>query len=141
MTSLRDQVQDAIAGFPPNTPIYMLNLLKFHPTAQYTPETSPTTSSLTGQDAYFKHYIPAFRAVAANFGSKSTVHFVGTAIGNLIVEPGEEWDMVALIRYETVEAFKQIATSDDYDEKARVHREAALKGWKLVATTQFETGA
>lgn len=137
-------VQQTLAKLPSNTPIYMLNLIKFRRTATYPPTSSSSdesSSSLTGSQAYFQKYIPAFRTIASKFGGKSKLHFLGTAMANVIAEPGDqEWDVVMLVRYESKEAFAEIATSEEYARDAGPHREAAVEVWKLVATVEKAFG-
>ena len=76
-------------------------------------------------------------AVAAQLNQTATPHFVSDAQMNIITGDKEEWDIVALIKYESSAAFRAIAGSKEYEEQAAPHREAAIKEWKLIATTEM----
>ena len=119
--------------YPKDKPIHMLNLLRFRPTAIYTPDTpSPASAeSCTGHSAYNDRYLPAVRPILAEIGAEIIFH--GKAWEGLnLFEGGEEWDEVMIVRYPSLETFKEMAGSGRYMSEAGVHRVAALGGMALM---------
>lgn len=126
---------DAINNLPENTPIYMLNLVKLHAAAQY--PASSAMPACTGAQAYLTRYIPAFRKIAHDLGDIAEPIYAGHEPVNVIALPGESWDLVALVKYRDVEAFKAVTRSQEYKETAAPHREAAIKEWKLIGSVKM----
>jgi hypothetical protein len=105
-----------------NSPILMLNLLKF-----------------SDRRVYFEEYIPAFNKVTQQLGiTGAKVRLVTDMLANIIADENEKWDAVAIVEYPSVDAFMAIATSDAYHDLAEPLRLAALQNWKLYMTR--ETG-
>lgn len=129
---------EGLDHLPSNTPIFMLNLVKFRETTQYEDPHSDFAKlpTIPGADGYFNRYLPAFRAVAAKVGTKAGPQFVGDALVNVITDGKEDWDLVLIIRYESKEAFSNVARSKEYHEQAGPHRIAAVKEWKLIASVE-----
>jgi uncharacterized protein (DUF1330 family) len=124
-----------IETYPKDKPIHMLNLLRFRATAIYAPDSpSPTsTESCTGHSAYHDRYLPAVRPILAEVGAEIIFH--GKAWEGLnLIEGGEEWDEVLIVRYPSLETFKGMAGSERYNTEAAAHRVAALGGTALVPT-------
>ncbi len=112
-----------------NTPIVMLNLLKFKPKAEYKDGRATTDD---GRTAYNRYGADMLRHVQENGGR---VLFMGEAKSLVIGEVEEMWDVVALVEYPSSEAFVKIATSPEV-AKFGVHREAGLAGQLLIQTIQ-----
>ncbi|KAF2869971.1 hypothetical protein BDV95DRAFT_93043 [Massariosphaeria phaeospora] len=150
---------------PATTPIYMLNLLRFRPTAVYGPDAPPAISSLppvSGYAAYYTRYLPT---VMPLMPAGAAPVFVGKPLANLVASAalvgdkqadgefgqhesegegegegvaGVEWDAVAIVRYESFGDFKTMATSDVYRETAMPHRVAAVEAYKLVVCEELK---
>lgn len=112
-----------------NTPIVMLNLLKFKPKAEYK---DGRATSDDGRTAYNRYGADMLKYVEANGGR---VLFMGEAKSLVIGEVDEMWDVVALVEYPSSEAFVKIAMSPEV-AKFGVHREAGLAGQLLIQTIQ-----
>jgi uncharacterized protein (DUF1330 family) len=112
-----------------NTPIVMLNLLKFKPKAEYK---DGRTTTDDGRTAYNRYGADMLRYVQENGGR---VLFMGDAKSLVIGDVEEMWDVVALVEYPSSEAFVKIAMSPDV-AKFGVHREAGLAGQLLIQTIQ-----
>lgn len=112
-----------------NTPIVMLNLLKFKPKAEYK-DGRPATDD--GRTAYNRYGADMLRFVQEHGGR---VLFMGDVKSLVIGEVDEMWDMVALVEYPSSEAFVKIAMSPDV-ARFGVHREAGLAGQLLIQTVQ-----
>ena len=130
-----NDLRAAIQAIPAETPVVMLNLLRFKPQADY--GTRPGMPTCTGREAYFEHYAPAFNQVASGFPESAagvSILYAGSIPANLIAPPGERWDDIVLVAYATFADFLTIATSQAYQEHAGFHRAAALEDSRLIAT-------
>lgn len=114
---------------PSDTPIVMLNLLRFRPKAVYA---DGRPSDLSGREAYLLYGRPMQEIVTKNGGK---FVFVGNVKSLVIGTVGEMWDSVALVEYPSSAAFAKIATSAEVAEIA-VHRAAGLEGQLLIRVTQ-----
>ena len=110
--------------------VLMLNLLRYNAQAQYNQSGQPPCS---GRDAYFTRYVPAFAEVTQ--GQGIAAQWIGTVQAALVAPADEAWDDVAIIRYPSFAAFREMIEGVDYLAKADPHRRAALADWRLLATT------
>lgn len=100
----------------PDSPVVMLNLLKFKPEG--------------GADEYAK-YFSGVRPLLENVGAK--ILFAGEAATCLV--GNADWDMMALVEYPSPSALAQMVNSDAY-QAIHHHREAGLDGQVLYAILQ-----
>ena len=110
--------------------VLMLNLLRYNAQAHYD---QPGQAPCSGRDAYFTRYVPAFAEVTQ--GQGITAQWIGTVQAALVAPADEVWDDVAIIRYPSFAAFREMIEGADYQAKADPHRRAALADWRLLATT------
>jgi hypothetical protein len=134
----------ASASIPKDTPILMLNLLRFRETAAYTNDSDLPVAS--GKDAYLHRYVPAFQSIAASVDETIQPFWFGAPVAHLIGPqdiPGlshaaaEEWHSAALIRYPSFQAFRDVTESERYEKEGMPHRLAALEDWRLIATVEL----
>lgn len=126
----------AEAIIPVNSPLFMLNLLRFKQEATYT-EQFKNLAKCTGREAYFNRYIPIFLELAsANKDIKP--HFFGKILAGLILDENEKWDNLGLIGYPNFKSFKDLLDSETYKAKALPHRLAAIEDYKLLVTVEAE---
>jgi len=112
-----------------NTPIVMLNLLKFKDKAVYKDGRADNAS---GREAYNRYGADMLKFVTDHGGRVLfTAEVKSLVIGNV----EEMWDVVALVEYPSSEAFVKIAMSPDV-AKFGVHREAGLAGQLLIQCVQ-----
>lgn len=106
---------------PDQSPIVMLNLLKFKAVA--------AGAGGTGADAYRRYGDAVTKLVEARGGR---VLWMGKPAHVLVGEPSDEWDAVAIVQYPSPRAFIEMATSAEYQ---RIHgdREAGLERTALIA--------
>ena len=131
MTAYIDPSPDnwqAFKDLPRNTPIHMLNLIKFHDLAQY-PEGHPDRGNgITGREAYRK-YVAGFRAVAEALGAKMVWQ------GDLecaVTGPADEWDEAFVMGYPDSTAFFAMVKDPGYQTDVIAHRTAAVKDSRLI---------
>ncbi|KAB8227974.1 hypothetical protein ETB97_006017 [Aspergillus alliaceus] len=118
---------------PKDKPIFMLNLLRFYDQAHY-PEGSKH-SPCSGQEAWVVRYVTEFRRLATEAGGFELI-YLGLPASKIVGEDGEKWDAVVLVKYTNIDTFRKTLGSDDYAATAAEHRDAALKDWRLIASTQ-----
>ena len=129
-----ERFEDLAGRIPQGQPLFMVNLLSFHPLALYAEGVAP--KGATGQEAYFQGYIPAFDAVAARLGVTGVKPvWAGEAHGLAAGPADEHWDLIAIVQYPDFQTFIHIAQSEDYARLADPYRQAALSDWRLIAST------
>jgi len=118
-------------GAPEDGPFVMVNLLKFKDKAEYADGSEP---GLSGREAYARYGEGVTRLVLA-LGGK--MHYSGDVTGLMIGEVGELWDVVALVEYPSLEAFKTMALSPEM-HAIEHHRVAGLAGQLNIRTRPRE---
>ena len=104
-----------------DTPIAMVNLLKFKEKAEYE---DGRDTDLTGEQAYtiyMKEVIEHLKKVGGEFS------FGGSVSRLMLGEVEELWDKVGIARYPSRKAMLKMVTDPDYLESNK-HREAGLAG-------------
>ena len=115
---------------PPDTPIAMLNLLRFRSVAQY-PSGSGHAPCL-GVEAYARYIAHAAPAASAVGGE---LLYRASAVACPVAPPDERWDEVLLARYPSVAAFFSMVMAPDYQAHS-IHRTAALLDARLICTVE-----
>ncbi len=119
---------DAFKTLPRDTPIHMLNLVRFKAKASYPDDHPLAGETLTGADAY------------ANYGRESgpifqrvggSIVWRGTMEALLIGPEDERWDAVFVAQYPNSGAFMEMVTDPAY-RLAVVHRQAAVETSRLI---------
>ena len=111
-----------------DTPIRMLNLIKFHDLAQYPADHPDHGKGVTGREAY-RIYAEGFQDVAAKLGAKMVWQ------GNLectVTGPPGEWDEAFVMGYPNSKAFFAMVTDPGYKAEVVAHRTAAVKDSRLI---------
>lgn len=116
------------ASLPEDTPIVMLNLLRFRDVAEY----KGVPADYSGREAYRRYSEVALQKLA-QIGARVT--YVGDMKATLIGPESEQWDEVLLVRYPSKQAFFGMMQQPDFFEATR-HRTAALADSRLIATVE-----
>lgn len=119
-----EQLEALVAGKPEGS-LYMLNLLKFKPKAEYA---DGRETDLTGEQAYGLYAAGVTKIIdemggGLVWGGKANVLLIGD--GDL------EWDAVGIMRYPSFEDFAGMTQSEAY-HKIHVHRDAGLAHQVLI---------
>ena len=122
----------AVAAFPTDSPLFMVNLLRFHDQALYTSASEGEPCS--GQEAYLTRYLPAFNNAVQPYGGSELV-FAGIVVARVVGPVGDNWDAVGVAHYPSINAFRDLVNDAGYQNAAEPHRRAALADWRLYATT------
>lgn len=116
--------EEQMAGFQQgdiDSPIYMLNLLKFKPKAEYA---DGRQSDASGQEAYGIYG----REVQAHIKKVGGKQVFGGRVNRLMLGEVEElWDSAAIVMYPSRKAMLAMMQDADYQASA-VHRTAGLAG-------------
>lgn len=111
----------------PDGPIYMINLLKFKPKAEYE---DGRETDLTGREAY-QIYGQTVSKIITEFGGH--VFFVGDVTFLALGQVEDLWDEVAIAVYPKRGDLLRMSTSKAWLE-ASVHRTAGLAGQLNIET-------
>ena len=121
-----EQFQELMNG-PQDTPVVMLNLLRFKPKADASHEGD------TGQEAYGR-YVAEMRKFVESKGGRFV--WAGRVDSQLIGEGGEGFRVVGLVEYPSRAAFAKIAQDPFVTENIGKHRAAGLEMQWLIAMTE-----
>ena len=113
-----------IEDVPGDTPLVMLNLLRFRPVADY-PEGD---TQVSGWEAY-QRYGELVQPFLAGVGG--SIEWQGSTHPSLIGPDGEQWDACFLVRYPSKSAFLDMVMNPEYQAITH-HRTAALSDSRLV---------
>ncbi len=117
--------------FPRDTPLVMVNLLRFRDRALY-PRNS-TFGECSGRQAY-KRYMETAIKKLSEVGARPI--WMSKAFAGVIAPEDEQWDQIFLVKYPSVDAFMNMIKMPEY-LAATVHREAALRDSRLIATMEI----
>ncbi len=126
LTANDEQMKGFLEG-DVDTPIHMVNLLKFKEKAEYA---DGRETALTGAEAY-AIYGAEVQAHLAKVGGKGI--FSGQVSRLMLGEVEDLWDMVAIATYPSKTAMLTMITDPDYIESAK-HRAAGLEGQLNIET-------
>jgi uncharacterized protein (DUF1330 family) len=127
----RESIARLKDSFPKDTPVVMVNLLRFRERALY-PKGS-TFEECSGRQAY-KRYMETAMEKLSQVGARPI--WMSKAFAGVIAPEDESWDQVFLVKYPSVDAFMAMLKMPDY-LAATVHREAALRDSRLIATMEI----
>ncbi len=115
---------------PGDTPIQMLNLLRFNAHAEYPSGTDAHPCS--GREAYARY----LRAVSDSMSAVGAHIRLQTRVLHTLIAPqGEQWDQVLVFEFPSLSAFFSLLEDEHY-RAAAVHRTAALMDSRLVCTSE-----
>ncbi len=125
-----DQQWKLLNEADPDTPIVMLNLIRFRDTAL----DGHGCDGMTGEEAYAE-YGRRLRGLAADF--PGSPFWVGDG-GRVYIGPDDEaWDLVLCVGYESVSIFRDMLASESYQEAATA-RTAAVADSRLILMHQTD---
>ena len=125
--------KEQLAGFlegDTETPIKMVNLLKFKDKAEYE---DGRETNLSGKEAY-KIYADEVIGHLERVGGKSI--FFGEVQRLMLGEVEELWDWVAIAEYPSRKAMLEMIMNSEY-QKSEEHRSAGLAGQLNIETKDF----
>ena len=121
---------DTFKGLDRETPLNMLNLVRFNDLANYPGDHQLARDGLTGAEAYALYGKETAPILAKEGGE---VIWRGRFEAMLIGPGDEHWDAMFIARYPNAHAFLAMVSDPDY-RKAVVHRQAAVKTSRLIRT-------
>lgn len=125
----REDLQAFAERMPGDTPILMLNLLRFNDRATY--DADGLHAPCSGREAYARYSRTALGKVKGVGGEVQVMADVHLAL----IAPKEElWDLLLLVRYPSSAAFLSMLSDPEY-QAATVHRSAALADSRLIGST------
>ncbi len=128
---------EAFKALDRDTPLNMLNLVRFRAAAAYPEGHALAQASLNGAEAY-ANYGKDTAPILAKVGG--TILWRGQFESILIGPEDERWDAVFIAFYPNAGAFLAMVTDPDY-QRAVVHRQAAVLTSRLIRCASAEIGA
>ena len=122
-----DDLKRIVATVAADTPVTMLNLLRFRDQAAY-PATDDA-EPCSGRDAYARYS----RQALAHVRAVGEPVVIAEVLGRFIGPDNEDWDEMLLVRYPSLSAFLAMIGNPDY-QAATIHRTAALADARLIVT-------
>lgn len=119
---------EAFKDLPRDTPIQMLNLVRFRAKAAYPVSHALVDDASTGAQAYIRYGVETGPILNKVGGS---ILWRGSYDTTLIGPADEAWDAVFIAHYPNSGAFLAMVTDPDY-QKAVVHRQAAVATSRLI---------
>lgn len=116
-----DERAQEFFGAPEDGPFIMVNLLKFKDKAEYE---DGSDADISGQEAYAR-YGAAISGCLQQVAAKPVS--AGSVTSLMLGEVEDLWDMVALVEYPSLEAFRSMVMSPEYLAITH-HRKAGLAG-------------
>ena len=113
-----------------DTPIYMVNLLKFKEKAEYEDKRN---TDLSGEEAYAIYGMEVIEHLKKVGGE--TI-FSGVVSRLMLGEVEELWDWIAIAKYPNRKAMLKMITDPSYLESEK-HRSAGLEGQLNIETKEF----
>jgi uncharacterized protein (DUF1330 family) len=113
-----------------DTPIYMVNLLKFKKKAVYEDRRK---TNLSGEEAYAIYGMEVIEHLK-KVGGESI--FSGVVSRLMLGEVEELWDWIAVVKYPSRKAMLEMILNPDYLESEK-HRSAGLEGQLNIETKDF----
>lgn len=126
----------SIFDLPLDSPVMMLNLLKFRDEAVYADDDPEKGQDVSGADAYRRYSeeaSPIFDGIGA------TQAWIGTPELTLIGPEDEHWDLAFVARYPSAQAFVDMVKNPDYQKAVR-HRDAAVVDSRLIRCREERPG-
>ena len=113
-----------------NTPIYMVNLLKFKKKAVYE---DGRKTNLSGEEAYAIYGMEVMEHLKKVGGEPI---FSGVVSRLMLGEVEELWDWIAVVKYPSRKSMLKMILNPDYLESEK-HRSAGLEGQLNIETKDF----
>ncbi len=127
---------DAFKALPRDTPIQMLNLIRFRSVADY-PEGHPDHGKgLTGAEAY-RAYGQGLIPFLAKLGGRQI--WAGRPETVVTGPEDERWDLAFIIEYPGAAAFMAMVTDPAYKDVVK-HRTAAVEDSRLIRLEPITVG-
>ncbi len=121
---------EAFKDLARDTPIEMLNMIRFKDKASYPADHPAAGEGLSGAQAYARYGREAAPHLAKAGG---TIVWRATPEAVVIGPADERWDAIFAVRYPSATAFLAMITDGEYQQLA-VHRTAAIETSRLIRT-------
>lgn len=113
-------------------PVVMVNLLRFRDVPEY--PTGIADARLDSQSGYYEGYVGGFHAACEDLGVVPQLLYAGSRICSLLAGPDDDWDQIAVVRYDSFADLQRILDSQTYQLRAKPHRFAVVSDWRFIAT-------
>lgn len=124
VTPEREEFLKFIQSYPSNTPLVMVNILKF--------KEKSGNGDETGEEAYLR-YSQNMTGLLTKAGAK--IIWMGKVNATVIGDYEDQPDMIALVSYPSKEAFVAMSTSSEYEVIGKDRKIALEYGGLLASST------
>ena len=128
---------DAFKALPRDTPIHMLNLLRFHEEAHYPADHACAGKGWSGRRAYAE-YGKTSNPIFSRVGG--SIVWRGSMEAMVIGPQDKHWEVAFIGHYPNSAAFLEMISDPDY-KLAIVHRQAAVLTSRLIRFAPLEAMA
>lgn len=118
---------EAFKALPRDTPIHMLNLIRFRKLADFPADHPDHGKGRTGREAY-REYGRAIASILARVGA---TRVWGGLLECVVTGPLGEWDEAFVMGYPSAAAFLEMVTDPEYRQHV-AHRTAAVADSRLI---------
>jgi uncharacterized protein (DUF1330 family) len=119
-------MQAFVDGYPVDTPVVMMNLLRFRDQANYEAGAAQPCSGAEAMMRYGAGVNPLIKACGGD------ILWQGRQEAMLIGPQDKDWHLAVLVRYPSARAFADMVGSQAY-QSILFHRTAALEDSRLIA--------
>jgi uncharacterized protein (DUF1330 family) len=128
---------DAFKALPRDTPIQMLNLIRFKPVADYPAGHPNHGKGMTGAEAY-RAYGQGLAPFLGKLGGRQV--WAGRPETVVTGPADERWDLAFIIEYPGSAAFMAMVTDPTYKEVVK-HRTAGVEDSRLIRLAPIADGS
>lgn len=128
---------DAFKALPRDTPIQMLNLIRFKDMADYPVDHPDHGKPISGREAY-RAYGRDLADMLGRLGGRQV--WTGRPEGVVTGPAHERWDLAFIVDYPNAGAFMAMVTDPAYREIVK-HRTAAVADSRLIRLAPMNTSA
>jgi len=115
-----------------DSPVVMINLLRFRDAPDY--PASFADAKPDARSGYYEGYVGGFRETCEELGIVPELLYAGSRIHSLLGGPHDDWDEIAIVRYDSFADLRRILDSQTYQRRAKPHRFAVIADWRFIAT-------
>jgi hypothetical protein len=118
--------------------VFMLVMVRFRDEAFYADGTDLPPA--TGREVYFQRYLPTVAQIASEIlpnGQVGEILFTGEGQAQPTGPEDEQWDLIALIKWATMEDAHLLNTHPEYAKRALQHRRAGALNMRTVIATEL----
>lgn len=129
----KEAIAELAASAPRNTPITMLNLLRYRQQAHYA--NGSDLPPCSGREVYMTRYAAAVTPLVIERGAR--IIWSGSVAGHPVCPDDERWDDILIVEYPDSDSITGLLSDPAYLAQVH-HRTAALEDSRLITMLQHD---